>query len=93
MIMLLADGENSCGPEPSSVMDQLKRENIIFRHETIGIGLKGGSRATRDLRSIANKTGGNFSNAPDPRKLDSIFLKALDAMDMLDMLGKIRRRN
>jgi Mg-chelatase subunit ChlD len=86
MIILLADGENSCG-SVRSVMNKLKQNGIVFRHETIGLGVDSGSDAVRDLKLIAEETGGGYNYARDHREVEEAFTNAVDSMELLDLLG------
>jgi Mg-chelatase subunit ChlD len=87
MILLLADGDDGCN-NVDSVMVNLRKKGIIFRHETVGLGIDSNSNAARDLKIIANSSGGTYHQTHDPKRLNSIFLEAIETMQMLDMLGK-----
>lgn len=87
MILLLADGDDGC-KNVDSVMAELRRKGIIFRHETVGLGINSNSNAARDLKTIANRSGGTYHQTHDPKRLNSIFLEAIETMQMLDMLGQ-----
>jgi len=86
MILLLADGDDDCGGL-SAVLRALKRENLLYRHETVGLEV---SRVARQqLQDIATQSGGNYHNATSG-DLSQVFSDAVDLMGMLDMLGRFR---
>jgi len=87
LILLLADGEGSCG-NVNNVLRDLKAQEIVFRHETIGLGVQSNSKAARELRHIADTTGGSYHHTNNPKQLKKIFLEALDTVEILDMIGK-----
>ena len=66
MIVLLADGENSCG-DVSDALSQLRASGVIFRHETVGFGIEPNSAASQDLQQIATASGGRI---PSCRRRD-----------------------
>ncbi|MGK0290112.1 MAG: hypothetical protein ACI86H_001567 [bacterium] len=92
MILLLADGDDNC-KNSDQVMAALRRQGIIFRHETVGLDIGADSSAASQLQRIAGKTGGKFHHTQDHRKLASIFLEAIDTMSILDMLGGFNKTN
>ena len=86
MILLLADGDDACG-NLDAVLAQLKQNNLLYRHETVGLEVSGS--AQRQLRNIAEQSGGNYHNATS-QNLSKVFSDALDLMKMLDMIGKFQ---
>ena len=91
MILLLADGEDDCGGL-DEVLEKLKKNNLLYRHETVGLEASGS--AQKQLRSIAAQSGGNYHNATS-QNLSKVFGDAIDSnagdlMKMLDMLGKFK---
>jgi len=84
MILLLADGDDDCGGL-DAVLQKLKRNNLLYRHETIGLEVSGEAR--RQLQNIATQSGGNYHSATS-HNLSRVFLDAMDLMRMLDMLGE-----
>lgn len=88
LIVLLADGENSCGNVKSS-FDKLKQSGIIFKHETIGLGVSSNSVAAQELKYVASNSGGSYHHAASPKELQSVFMRTLDAMEILEMIGEI----
>ena len=86
MILLLADGEDDCG-DLDSVLDRLKRNNLLYRHETVGLEVDDVAR--RQLQNIASQSGGNYHGATSG-DLSQVFSDAVDLLNMLDMLGKFK---
>ncbi|PXY40377.1 hypothetical protein DMB65_12225 [Flavobacterium cheongpyeongense] len=88
MIILLADGNDDCG-NLESVLASLAKKEIIFRHETIGLGLDNNSTAQSQLKSIAQTTKGQYHNSSSSEELSVQFKNALENMKMLEMMGKM----
>ena len=83
MILLLADGDDDCGGL-DAVLRKLKRNNLLYRHETVGLEVS--AEARRQLQTIATQSGGNYHSATS-ENLSRVFSDAMDLMRMLDMLG------
>ena len=86
MIVLLADGDNDCG-DVVQAMDQLRAAGIAFRHETVGFGIEPTSAAARDLRHVANASGGQYHHATTATQLADVFMEFVDTITVIDMLG------
>ena len=86
MILLLADGDDDCG-NLNTVLQRLKQNNLLYRHETVGLEVSGAAR--QQLQHIATQSGGNYHNASS-KNLSKVFSDAVDLMKMLDMIGKFR---
>ena len=84
MILLLADGDDDCGGL-DTVLQKLKRNNLLYRHETVGLEVS--DEARRQLQTIATQSGGNYHSATS-ENLSKVFSDAMDLMRMLDMLGE-----
>lgn len=63
IIVLMSDGEESCGGDPCAVAAELDARNIELRIHTIGFAADAGTRA--QLQCIAEVTGGNYYEAQD----------------------------
>ena len=74
MIVLLADGQNDCG-SVSDALAELKASGVIFRHETVGLGIQPNSAAAGDLRSIATASGGGYHHASNATQLGDLFME------------------
>lgn len=71
-IVLVSDGEDTCGnPPPCRAAQQLKRQGIDVRIDTVGLFLEGNRAAQRQLSCIADATGGSFVTADDAAELTS----------------------
>ena len=86
MILLLADGHDDCG-SLESVLSNLKKNNLLYRHETVGLEVD--DAAKRQLENIAIQSGGKYHSATNAN-LSKVFSNAVDLMRMLDMLGKFK---
>ena len=91
MIVLLADGENSCG-DVSDALSELKASGVIFRHETVGFGIQPNSAASQDLQQIATASGGEYHHAADATQLGDLFMEFVNTFTLIDMLGDLRFR-
>lgn len=94
VLILLTDGANSAGTEPTQAADIAAEANI--RIHTVGVGAEvrysrdifGRSRRSNpsndldeaSLKSIASKTGGQYFRARDPKELQSIYAQ-LDQLE------------
>src|SRR5690606_4067927 len=67
IIVLMSDGEESCGGDPCAVAAELDSRNIELRIHTIGFAADAGTRA--QLQCIAEVTGGNYYEARDTEGL------------------------
>ncbi|MFD5068877.1 VWA domain-containing protein [Streptomyces sp. NPDC058369] len=63
-ILLVSDGEDNCGaPAPCEVAEQLGREGLGLRIDTVGFQVKGPAR--EQLECIAHAGNGRYYDAPD----------------------------
>ena len=84
MILLLVGGDDDCGGL-DAVLRTLKQNNLLYRHETVGLEVSGAAR--RQLQNIATQSGGKYHSATS-QNLSKVFSDAVDLMRMLDMIGK-----
>jgi len=84
LIILLADGDDNC-KDVSAQVAQLKREGILFRHETIG--LETSATASAQLSEIASASGGNFHHAANAEQLAETFKIAMEKSRLMQMFG------
>jgi Mg-chelatase subunit ChlD len=87
MIILLADGDDNCAIL-SPVVKSLKKDGVLFRHQTVGLEIDSNSSAARDLRKLARDSDGDYQYAANSSQLNETFRRAMLAMEMLDMLGR-----
>jgi Mg-chelatase subunit ChlD len=90
MIILLADGDDDCG-NLESVLSTLSKKEIVFRHETIGLGLGNNLVAQDQLKSIAQITKGQYHNSSSSDELSAQFKNALENMKILEMMGSMNQ--
>ncbi len=70
-LILLTDGEETCGGDPLSVAGELCAKGYVV--DVVGIALEPQSQVS--LRAIAEKCGGKFVLAEDPATLPSLLLE------------------
>lgn len=75
-IVLVSDGEDTCGQPPCPVAEELKRANPKLEISTIGFKTDGA--ASSDLRCIAEVTGGLFVTAANDAQLRARLLATQD---------------
>ena len=88
MIVLLADGDNSCG-DVGQALTELQAAGIVFRHETVGFGIEAGSQAAQDLQRVAVESGGAYHHAASAEQLAELFLEVVDPFTVMDLFGTI----
>lgn len=67
-ILLVSDGEDNCGtPQPCEVAEQLGKEGVGLRIDTVGFQVKGSAR--KQLECIAEAGNGRYYDAPDAEAL------------------------
>ncbi|MFJ8978994.1 VWA domain-containing protein [Streptomyces sp. NPDC102282] len=63
-ILLISDGEDNCGtPSPCEVAEQLGRDGVGLRIDTVGFQVKGAAR--EQLKCVAQAGNGRYYDAPD----------------------------
>lgn len=77
-IVLVTDGEESCGGEPRKAGPKLAALGVPLRLDIIGFTLTG-SRIAGDMRTFAGATGGRFFTAADGIQLASALTAATSA--------------
>lgn len=89
MIFLLADGDDQCG-NLSQILTMLKSNGILFRHETIGLGIDPYSAAAYQFKQLPQQSGGRYYYAQQHSQLASIFQDAIATMKMIELIGKFK---
>ena len=69
----------------------MKREGMLFRHETIG--LETDAKTSEQLRQVASASGGSYHHAAGTEELAETFKAATDNIRLLDMLGGFGKPN
>lgn len=77
VIILLTDGEETCGGDPIAVLKQLKAEG--FKLTVYSIGFNVNDIARQQLRAIADFTGGKYYDAKDAQQLNGALKEATQA--------------
>ena len=67
-VVLVSDGEETCGLDPCAVGAQLESAGVDFTAHVVGFGLTNSEQAT-GLRCLAETTGGRYFNAEDANGL------------------------
>jgi Ca-activated chloride channel homolog len=67
IIILMTDGEESCGGDPCAVAYDLEKKNIVLKHFAIGIGISEAAAATF-------KCFGNFYNVNDQQSFKNVLV-------------------
>ncbi|WP_351230242.1 VWA domain-containing protein [Streptomyces sp. NPDC002133] len=67
-ILLISDGDDNCGtPQPCEVAEQLAKDGIGLRIDTVGFQVRGAAR--KQLECIAEAGNGRYYDAPDAEAL------------------------
>jgi len=74
-VILVSDGEETCGGDPTALGKMLHAKGIDFQTHVIGFGLKGEQETA--LRSLAKETGGKYFSAADAATLKSSLNSAM----------------
>ncbi len=74
VIILLSDGEETCGGDPVAVLQRLKDQGFKVIVHTIGFNVNDVAR--KQLQDIANFSGGKYFDATDATKLGEAFEEA-----------------
>jgi Ca-activated chloride channel family protein len=81
VIVLLTDGEETCGGNPCDVGKQLKQEGLQFTVHVIGLRVRGitwtGEQSVVETKCLAEETGGLFSTVETERELVEALEKTL----------------
>ena len=76
VILLITDGNETCGGDPEKLVDELLKLGFEMRIYTVGLNV---DRPTRKrLERIADKTGGSYTDARNTSKLQGALEKATD---------------
>ena len=75
-IILVSDGEETCGGAPCKLVAELKAGGIDFVMHVVGFGVKGA--ASEQLACIAKAYGGTYTEAADAGKLKVALAEAIE---------------
>jgi hypothetical protein len=92
MIILVSDGEETCGGDPCQAVKKLKEEGFNFVINTIGF--KVGDLAEEQLKCIAETSGGEYKTAKNATELtESLRIFSLRAFEEYQTFEKIKAGN
>jgi len=74
-VILISDGEESCNADPCVVSKELEEKGINFTTHVIGFDIKKNKEALKQLKCIAENTGGQFFAADDAKSLKEAIVK------------------
>lgn len=77
-VILLSDGEETCGGNPVDVLKQLALEGFAVTVHTIGFGAH--KKARQELALIAKSAGGQYFNAVNTAELQSALTGAISTL-------------
>jgi hypothetical protein len=76
VILLVTDGDETCGGNPEALVDELLRLGYEMRIYTVGLGVDRDTK--RRLEQVATKTGGTYTDAANTAKLQKALADAAD---------------
>ncbi len=78
-VVLVSDGEESCGADPCQIGKDLENWGLDFTAHVVGLDIE--KKKEKSLRCLAEITGGKYIAASNPRELDSAILKAVRGVE------------
>ena len=87
MVILLADGQDSCGAVEQSLAT-LQAAGIQMAYQTVALDVATGSKAARQLRRVATSTGGQYHHAADVQALTRVFDQIAHVVDQMHIIGR-----
>ena len=83
MIILISDGEETCGGDPIAVAAQLRAMGIDIETHVIGFDLD--NEQAKQMHAIANAGGGSFYDAKDATELKNALVRVVEvAQEKID---------
>ena len=79
-VILISDGEESCGADPCAVAKELEAKGINFTAHVIGFDIKGNEQAQAQLKCVAESTGGKFFEAQNAEGLKEALAETAKAV-------------
>jgi len=80
-IVIFTDGEETCEGDPCSAVDVISSQSQAYVNVpvfTVGFLIDPDSQAEKDLKCIAEKSGGEYFPAPSPKELEEAFKKVAE---------------
>ncbi|CAN5802494.1 hypothetical protein BH23DEI1_BH23DEI1_13040 [soil metagenome] len=91
-VILITDGEESCGGDPSAVLTELRERGIDVTVSIVSLGI-GDEEVRARLESLAHGAGGSYVGADDPASLRDAIAESLETpFEVLDAAGGIVAR-
>jgi hypothetical protein len=88
MVVLVTDGKEECGGDPSAAAQELLAKGLNVRIEVVGLALAE-EAVKREMTRVAELTGGRFFDAKNAETLRQSIEQALAVpYDVLDAVGK-----
>ena len=85
-IVLVADGEPTCDPDPCVVAREIAKDGIDLRIDVVGFDVSG--RAKKTLQCVADEGNGTYYDADDAESLtDSLRVSSVRASRPFDLTG------
>ena len=75
-VILVSDGIETCGMDPCKLGAELKKKGVDFKAHVIGFDIRSTS-ATRQLKCLAQNTGGKYFSAKDSSALKQALVKTV----------------
>ncbi len=82
VLILLSDGEETCGGDPIAVLKQLKAEGFKVKVHTVGFNVDANTR--KQLQEISNYTGGKYFDAKGAAELQKALQEATQEAVLVD---------
>ncbi len=79
-VILVSDGEETCDADPCAVAKALEDAGVDLTVHTVGFDVAGNPDAKRQLRCIADATGGQYLDAADASELGTALRTVADAV-------------
>ncbi len=76
-IILVSDGEESCGGDPCALAAELAKRGLDFTVHVVGFGLSSAPK-TRTLSCLADETGGQYRGAGSAAELNDVLEEMVD---------------
>ena len=92
LVILLTDGEETCGGDPAAVIDQLKKAGVDLRVNIVGFAIDD-ARLAATFRHWSDTGGGQYFDAGDAAGLGKALSQATQsAVELVDSKGQVVAR-
>ncbi len=89
LVILLTDGEETCGGDPAAAIEKLKKSGVGLRVNIVGFAIDD-ARLAATFRHWADAGGGLFFDARDAAGLDKALSQSIQpAVELVDAQGKV----